>query len=148
MIDLHLAGTLSIRGQTALTLEAAARCEEVSRRFSLSSLPMSLALQAVAHGISGDRTATMDTIAALGETEGDRDTAHMIALANALLYHLGEGQLPQAIDAMDDAMRCSGPRVAAPTTLPAAGRCCEPSPTTVAEKRRGRNAGHSSSTRP
>ncbi|HET9061122.1 MAG TPA: AAA family ATPase, partial [Acidimicrobiales bacterium] len=42
MIDLHLAATYSVRGRTALTLAAAARCEEVSRRLSLSSLPMSL----------------------------------------------------------------------------------------------------------
>ena len=33
MIDLHLAGTFSIRGETESTLEAAARCEEASRRF-------------------------------------------------------------------------------------------------------------------
>lgn len=105
MIDLHLAGTFSIRGQTALTLGAAARCEEVSRRFSLSSLPMSLALQAVAHGVSGDRRAMMDAIAVMRESEGDRDTAQMIALANGVsLCHLGDGQLPEAIDAMEGAM--------------------------------------------
>ena len=70
MIDLHLAGTFSVRGQTALTLEAAARCEEVARRFSLSSLSMSLALQAVAHGVSGDRRAMMDAIVATARERG------------------------------------------------------------------------------
>ena len=105
MIDLHLAGTFSVRGETALTLEAATRCEEVSRRFGLASLPMSIALQAVAHGISGQRTGMEDAIAAVRQTEGDRHTARMIALANGVaLFHVGGGQLPEAIDAMDDAM--------------------------------------------
>ena len=105
MIDLHLAGTYSVRGQTALTLEAAGRCEQASRSFSLSSLPMSLALQAVAHGISGNRRAMDDAIAAMRDSAGDRDTAQMIALANGVsICHLGDGQLPEAIDAMDSAM--------------------------------------------
>lgn len=105
MIDLHLAGTLSVCGQTALTLEAATRCEEVSRQLSLSSLPMSIALQAVAHGVSGNRRAMMDALSAIGECDGDRLTAQMIALANGVvLCHLGDGQLPDAIAAMDEAM--------------------------------------------
>jgi DNA-binding CsgD family transcriptional regulator len=105
MIDLHLAGTFSVRGQTAMALEAAARCEEVSRRLSLSSLPMSLAMRAVAHGIAGNRTGMTDAVAAIHETEGDRETALMMAQANGVaLYHLGEGHLPEAIDAMDAAM--------------------------------------------
>ncbi|HTT92824.1 MAG TPA: LuxR C-terminal-related transcriptional regulator, partial [Acidimicrobiales bacterium] len=105
MIDLHLAGTFSVRGQTALTLEAAARCEQASRCFSLSSLPMSLALQAVAHGISGNRRAMNEAIAAMRDSAGDRDTAQMIAMANGVsICHLGDGQLPEAIDAMDSAM--------------------------------------------
>jgi DNA-binding CsgD family transcriptional regulator/tetratricopeptide (TPR) repeat protein len=105
MIDLHLAGTFSARGETTLTLEAAARCEEVSRRFALSSLPMSLALQAVAHGISGNRTGMDDAIAALHRSKGDRATAQMIALANGVaLCHVGDGPLGEAIDAMDGAM--------------------------------------------
>ena len=105
MIDLHLAGTFSVRGQTALTLEAAARCEQASRCFSLSSLPMSLALQAVAHGISGNRRAMNEAIAAMRDSAGDRDTAQMIAMANGVsICHLGDGHLPEAIDAMDSAM--------------------------------------------
>ena len=57
MTDLALAATYSCRGQAELTLAAATRCEEMSRRFDLASLPMSLALQAVAHGFSGNRAA-------------------------------------------------------------------------------------------
>jgi DNA-binding CsgD family transcriptional regulator len=105
MVDLQLAATYSARGQAGLTLAAAARCEEASRQFGLSSLPTSLALQAVAHGFSGNRTA-METYAAQARaTGGDRDTVEMITLANGVaLYHLGEGQLPEAVDAMDRAM--------------------------------------------
>jgi DNA-binding CsgD family transcriptional regulator len=105
MIDLHLAATFSLRGETAFTLEAAKRCEEVSRRFGLASLPMSIALQAVASGISGHRTAMEGAVAALRQSEGDRNTARMVALGNGVaLFHVGDGQLPEAIDAMDGAM--------------------------------------------
>src|SRR5262249_4844347 len=105
MVDLQLAATYSARGQADLTLAAAGRCEEASRRFGLSSLPTSLALQAVAHGFSGNRTA-METFAAQARAiDGDRDIVEMITLANGVaLYHLGEGQLPEALDAMDRAM--------------------------------------------
>ena len=119
MIDLHLAGTFSVRGETAPTLAAAARCEEASRRFGLSSLPMSLALQAVAHGIAGNRPAMENAVAAVHEIEGDRDTAQMIALANGVaLYHLGNGQLFEAIDAMDCAMELLGAVVGGPHDFP------------------------------
>src|SRR5258708_19160859 len=57
MVDLQLAATYSARGQAGLTLAAAGRCEEASRQFGLASLPTSLALQAVAHGLSGNRPA-------------------------------------------------------------------------------------------
>ena len=105
MVDLQLAAAYSARGEAGLTLAAAARCEEASRRFGLASLPMCLALQAVAHGFSGNRTA-METAAAQARvTGGDRDTVKMTTLANGVaLYHLGEGQLPEAVDAMDRAM--------------------------------------------
>jgi hypothetical protein len=102
MVDLQLAATYNTRGQADLSLTAAGRCEEASRQFGLSSLPTSLALQAVAHGLSGSRTA-METLAAEARAiDGDRATVEMITLANGLaLYHLGEGQLSEALDAMD-----------------------------------------------
>ncbi len=105
MIDLQLAATYSARGQAGLTLEAAARCEEASRRFGLASLPMSLALQAVAHGFSGNRMAMEAAAVQARATEGDSDTVKMHLLANGVaLYHLGEGRLAEAVDAMDRAM--------------------------------------------
>lgn len=105
MVDLQLAAAYSARGQAALTLAAAARCEETSRHFGLASLPASLALQAVAHGFSGNRAA-METFAAQARAiGGDRDTVEMTTLANGVaLYHLGEGQLPGALAALDQAM--------------------------------------------
>ena len=105
MVDLQLAATYSARGQAGLTLAAAARCEEASRRFGLASLPMSLALQAVAHGFSGNRTAMEAAAAQARAIDGDSDTVEMITLANGVaLYHLGEGRLPEALDALDRAM--------------------------------------------
>jgi DNA-binding CsgD family transcriptional regulator/tetratricopeptide (TPR) repeat protein len=105
MVDLQLAATYSARGQADLTLEAAARCEEASHRFGLASLPMSLALQAVAHGISGNAAAMEAAAARARATEGDSGTVEMITLANGVaLYHLGEGRLPEALDALDQAM--------------------------------------------
>jgi DNA-binding CsgD family transcriptional regulator len=105
MVDLQLAATFSCRGQAALTMSAAARCEEVSRRFGLASLPMSLALQGVAHGLTGDRTAMKAAAAAARATGGDSDTVEMITLGNGTaLYHLGQGQIPEAITALDGAM--------------------------------------------
>ncbi len=80
MVDLQLAATYSARGQAGLTLAAAGRCEEASRQFGLASLPTSLALQAVAHGLSGNRTA-METLAAQARAiGGDRDTVEMSTL--------------------------------------------------------------------
>ncbi len=105
MVDLQLAATYSARGEADLTLSVAARCEEASRQFGLASLPMSLALQAVAHGFCGNRTAMEDYAAQARAVDGDRDTVAMITLANGVaLYHLGEGQLPEALDALDGAM--------------------------------------------
>jgi hypothetical protein len=105
MVDLQLAAAYSARGQAGLTLAAAARCEETSRQFGLASLPTSVALQAVAHGFSGNR-AEMEIFAAQARAiDGDRDTVEMITLANGVaLYRLGEGQLPEALDALDRAM--------------------------------------------
>jgi len=105
MVDLQLAATYSGRGQADPTLAAAARCEEASRRFGLASLPMSLALQAVAHGFSGKRPAMEAAAAEARATEGDGDAVKMIMLANGVaLYHLGEGRLTEAMDALDRAM--------------------------------------------
>lgn len=105
MVDLALAATYSCQGQVGLTLTAATRCEEMSRRFDLASLPMSLALQAVAHGFSGNGAAMETSAAAARATEGDRDTVAMVTMGNgAALFHLGAGQVPEALEALDHAM--------------------------------------------
>jgi DNA-binding CsgD family transcriptional regulator len=105
MVDLQLAATFSCRGQAGLTVATAARCEEVSRRFGLASLPMSLALQSVAHGISGNRTAMEAAASAAKATGNDQDTVSMITLGNGVaLYHLGEGHIDEALGALDAAM--------------------------------------------
>jgi DNA-binding CsgD family transcriptional regulator len=105
MIDLQLAATFSCRGQAALTLAAAMRCEELSRRFGLSSLSLSLALQGVAYGFSGNRTAMQERAAAARGIGGDRDTVELVTLSNGVsLCHLGEGNVAEALAALDGAM--------------------------------------------
>jgi DNA-binding CsgD family transcriptional regulator len=105
MVDLQLAAVYSCRGQAELTLAAAARCEEMSRQFTLASLPMSLALQAVAHGVAGDQVAMEGAAAAAREMRGDRDTVDMVVFGNGVaVCHLGAGRMPEALDALDRAM--------------------------------------------
>jgi len=105
MVDLQLAATYSCRGQAELTLATATRCEDVSRQFGLASLTMSLALQGVAHGFSGNRTAMDISTEQARATGSDSGTVNMITLGNGLaLYHLGEGQVREALDALDRAM--------------------------------------------
>ncbi len=105
MLDLQLAATYSCRGQAALTLSTAARCEEISRHLGLASLPMSLGLQAVAHGFAGNRPAMEAATFAARETGGDRETVDMVTSGNGLaLYHLGRGEVREALDALDGAM--------------------------------------------
>jgi DNA-binding CsgD family transcriptional regulator len=105
MVDLQLAAAYSARGEAGLTLAIAARCEEDSRRFGLASLPASIALQAVAHGFSGDRAAMEAAAARARAVDGDHAIVEMVTLANGVaLYHLGEGRLSAALDALDRAM--------------------------------------------
>jgi DNA-binding CsgD family transcriptional regulator len=105
MIDLALAATYSCRGQVEETLAAAKRCEDISRRFDLASLPMSLAIQAVVHGLSGDRETMTAAARAARATGGDRTTVEMTTMGNgAALFHLGTGNMPGALDALDQAM--------------------------------------------
>ncbi|HXT89463.1 MAG TPA: LuxR C-terminal-related transcriptional regulator, partial [Trebonia sp.] len=105
MVDLQLAATYSARGEAGLSLVAATRCEEASRRFGLASLPASLALQAVAHGFSGNRAAMEAAAARARAVDGDGATVEMTTLGNGTaLYHLGEGRLPEALEALDRAV--------------------------------------------
>ena len=148
MVDLQLAATFSCRGQGAMTMSAAARCEEVSRRFGLASLPMSLALQAVAHGLAGNRTGMEEAAAAARATGGDTATVEMIMLGNGTaVYHLGQGQLPQAVTALDEAMDLLRAAGGGRTRSRAGGPCCAPSLTT-AGPRPEPSAGRSTSTPP
>ena len=57
VIDLQLAALHDERGEVALALDAARQCEQASRRWGLSTLPMSLTLQAMAHARLGDEAA-------------------------------------------------------------------------------------------
>ena len=120
MVNLQLAATYSCRGEAKLTLAAATRSEDISRQFGLASLPMSLALQAVAHGFSGNWAAMQAHLTEARATGSDGQTVDMATLGNGLaLYHLGEGQVSEAMRALDQAMDVLGEAATRPTRFPA-----------------------------
>lgn len=105
MVDVALAATYSCRGRADLTLDAAARSEQVSRQFGLASLPWSLAFQAAAHAMTGDRPAMESAADAARATGGDPAAIDTAIMGNAVsVYFIGEGRLPEAIGALDRAM--------------------------------------------
>jgi DNA-binding CsgD family transcriptional regulator len=104
-VDLQLAATYSCRGEAKKTLEAAIRCAEVSRQFGLATLPMSLALQAIAHGMAGNRPAMEAVAEEAHALESDAATVNIAVWSNGVaVYHVGEGQLREALDALERAM--------------------------------------------
>jgi DNA-binding CsgD family transcriptional regulator/tetratricopeptide (TPR) repeat protein len=105
MVDVALAATYSCRGRADLTLDAAVRSEQVSRQFGLASLPWSLAFQAAAHALTGDRPAMEAAAAAARATGDDRAAVDMAIMGNAVsVYFLGEGQIGEALGELDRAM--------------------------------------------
>jgi len=106
MVDVALAATYSCRGRADLTLDAAVRSEQVSRQFGLASLPWSVAFQAVAHAMTGDRPAMAAAAAAARATGGDRAAVDIAIMGNAVsMYFLGEGQVTEALAELDRAMQ-------------------------------------------
>jgi len=105
MVDLQLAAAYSCQGRAEQTLEASVRCEEVSRRFGLASLPMSLALQAVAHALRGDREAMQAMAKAARATRGDVVTVEIVLHGNAFsTWLLGRGELAGALRELEECM--------------------------------------------
>jgi DNA-binding CsgD family transcriptional regulator len=104
-VDLQLAATYSCQGQTELTVDSAIRCEEVSRQFGLATLPMSLAQQAVGHGIGGNRPAMEAVAEEAYALKSDVNTVNIVIWSNGVAtYHIGEGQLHEALDALERSM--------------------------------------------
>jgi DNA-binding CsgD family transcriptional regulator len=105
MVDLQIAAAYSCQGRASLTLAAAERCEQLARPLGLASLPMSLGLQAVAHGLLGDQEAMEATADAARATKGDVVTLEIVLHGNAFgLYHLGRGDLEEALRSLDRCM--------------------------------------------
>ncbi len=119
MVDLQLAATHLERGEVAAALETAQRCEATSRRFGLSTAPMSVMLQAMVHARRGDRSAMEAALAAGPDTELDRDYVEASVWGNVEpIFHLVMGDLEAAADALDRGMDVVRRRPAAALPFP------------------------------
>ena len=105
LVDLQLAALYNERGEPDRALAAAGRCEESSRRFALSTLPMSLAQQAMAHARTGNRPAMDRAAAAARATGQDTQNVEISLWGNAIaVYHLGRCNPVDAAAALDHSM--------------------------------------------
>ena len=105
VIDLQLDALYDERGDLAEALASARRCEEASRRWSLSTLPMSLAMQAAVHARAGDRTAMDSAVGDALATGDDREYVEVGVLGNArAVFHVLTGDLRAAAQAGDQSM--------------------------------------------
>jgi len=105
VVDLQLAAVHNERGEAEAALAAARGGEDTSRRFGLSTLPMSLAQQAMAHARSGNRAAMERAAAAARATGHDAQNVEVSLWGNAIaLFHLGRRELPAAAAALDRSM--------------------------------------------
>jgi DNA-binding CsgD family transcriptional regulator/tetratricopeptide (TPR) repeat protein len=105
VIDLQLAAVHDERGQFDQALAAACRCEEASRRWHLSTLPMSLALQAMVHARRVERAEMERVIAAARATGEDRDYVEVSVWGQSYgIFHLATGDLDAADAAFGQAM--------------------------------------------
>ncbi|MDX6233066.1 MAG: hypothetical protein QOH68_2066 [Nocardioidaceae bacterium] len=105
VIDLQLSALYDERGDLLEALAAARRCEEASRRWRLSTLPMSLAMQAAVHARAGDRAAMEAAIDAALATGEDRQYVEVGAFGNArAVLHVITGDLRAGAEAGDQAM--------------------------------------------
>jgi DNA-binding CsgD family transcriptional regulator len=105
IVDLQLSALHEARGEVALTFETARRCEEASRRWGLSTLPMAIVMQGFMHAQLGDRPAAEACIEAALATGEDR--AHVQGRAEANIrgqYHVVAGDLSGAARCFDAAM--------------------------------------------
>ena len=105
VIDLQLAALHEERGDVAEALDAARECEHASRRWRLSTLPMSLAVQAFVHAQLADRPAAEAAIDAALATGDDRPHIEARAAGNVrAVLHILSGDLHAAAEAADAAM--------------------------------------------
>jgi len=105
VVDLQLGALYDERGDLAECLAAARRCEEASRRWRLSTLPMSLAVQAAALARLGDREGMQHACDAAIATGEDQDYVQEAVQGNTVaIFHIVQGDLAAAARAADAAM--------------------------------------------
>jgi DNA-binding CsgD family transcriptional regulator len=102
LVDLQLAALHNERGDTEAALAAGRRGAEISRRLGLSTLPMSLAQQAMAFARVGHRARMDEAAKAARATGQDAYNVDISLWGNAYaIFHLGQGDLAGAADALD-----------------------------------------------
>lgn len=102
VVDLQLAATYDERGDPVEALTAARRCEAASRRWGLSTLAMSLTIQAMAHARLGDEAAMRAAGEAARATGQDRAAVEIGLWGNAFaMWHIAAGDLPSAAAAFE-----------------------------------------------
>jgi DNA-binding CsgD family transcriptional regulator len=105
VVDLQLGALHDERGELDLALAAARRCEEASRRWQLSTLPMSLAVQAAVHARAGRRSELDAAAAAAFATGSDERYVEVTVHGNAMaIFHIVTGDLRLAAASADRAM--------------------------------------------
>ena len=105
VVDLQLGALYDERGDLAESLAASTRCEEASRRWRLSTLPMSLGVQAAAHARLGDREAMERACDAALATGEDQDNVVQAVQGNTVpVLHIVQGDLAAAAHAVGVAM--------------------------------------------
>ena len=105
IVDLQLAAVHEARGEVEPALAVARRCEEVSRRWGLSTLPMAILVQGFAYAYLGDRPAAEATIEAALATGEDRHHVEARAEGNVRArLAVVAGDLRAAVRSMDIAM--------------------------------------------
>jgi ATP/maltotriose-dependent transcriptional regulator MalT len=105
VVDLQLGALYDERGDLAESLAASTRCEEASRRWRLSTLAMSLGVQAAAHARLGDREAMERACDAALATDEDQDNVVQAVQGNTVpVLHILQGDLAAAAQAVGVAM--------------------------------------------
>ena len=119
MVELQLAATHDERGELGTALDLALRCQERSRRFGLSTEPMSLMVQAMVHARRADRDA-MDAALEAGRALGaDADYVEASVWGNVVpIFHLVRGELAEAGAGFDRGMEVIRRRPAAALPYP------------------------------
>jgi DNA-binding CsgD family transcriptional regulator len=106
VVNLQLAAMHGERHELDACVAAARRCQEVSRRFGLATLPMAIRLEATGHGKAGRRPELEDAAERARATGDDTSTVEATLWGLAWgSFHLHRNDRAAALDALRRSMR-------------------------------------------